>query len=1069
MLRSPIVRLWENPEVSAINKLPPRATFTPYPSARLALANQREKSPWFLMLNGEWQFRLEPSPQAAAALLEKQPPAQDWKSLSVPGNWEMQGFGKPHYTNIQMPFPHEPPQVPAENPTGVYRRSFDVPLAWKDKRIVLHFGGADSVLFLYVNNLFVGLSKDSRLPAEFDLTETVRVGQKNEILAFVVKWSDASFVEDQDHWWLAGLHREVFVFATPKTYLADVHAKPQVAADLKNAVLEVAVQIGLSGPGPSPSGHRLVEAQLYDPDGKQVFKKPLAGEVEMARGCKQGHFQAVLRSSVKNPQLWSHESPTLYTLVVTLQASEGISHTSVKIGFRHIAIGQRNLLINGKRVLIKGVNRHDHHDTLGKAVPYEMMRRDALLMKQFHFNAVRTSHYPNDPRWLDLCDELGLYVVDEANIEAHDFHNSLCHNTRYATAWLDRTMRMVVRDKNHPSIIFWSLGNESGFGPNHAAAAGWVRAYDPSRPLHYEGAISIGQSSLTWAHGAAATDVICPMYSDPASLERWSDLCSKPLPLPAPSGAESLALGRAAAGFAPHIELPAIQDPLPPLERPVILCEYSHAMGNSNGSLADYFRVFKTKPGIQGGYIWEWLDHGILQNTLDGKKFHAYGGDFGDVPNDANFVCDGILAADRSPHPAIWEFMHLAQPVAVEACPGSFDRIRLRNDQDFKTLGWLHGEWELLVDGVETHAGLLPPLDLRPGETGEIALPIALPPLGSEAHLTVRFFTKRPTPWSKTGAEVAWEQIVLQEGRPASRPISAPPAPSLSESAAAWSVLAGDVRFTFDRTTGRLDSVDKKGDRILKRGPVLQLWRAATDNDGLKLWSGQETKPLGRWRKLCLDKPLEFRLELMDCKTRRDGRVEITTRHAASTRQQWQDASHTQRFIIFPDGHLIVENKVILGKDLLDLPRVGVRLDLVEGFEALRYFGRGPWENYSDRKTSALLGIYETTVSEQYVAYAMPQEHGHHCDTRWLQVAAPTGRSLRIQGEQPLEFNATHFSAEALFAAKHPTDLLPSPETILYLDAAHRGLGTGSCGPDTLEPYRISSQSHVFSWAFTFG
>lgn len=609
MIQEGLIRVWENPEITSLNKLPPRATFYPFASAKQARSRQRDKSPFFLSLDGTWQFRLEADPLAAVRSLTKK--ASRRVPIQVPGNWEMQGHKKPHYTNVQMPWPHLPPHVPGDNPTGVYQRSFTVPPDWQHRRTVLHFGGATSVLAVYVDGVAVGLSKDSCLPAEFDITPLVKPGKAQVLTAVVIKWSDACFIEDQDQWWLAGLHREVFLISTPQTFIADLVARPTPGEDLKSATLEVSVHVGISGAGPVPQGVS-AELQVYDPEGRPVFKNviPSALEIPEKRWCQQpNHLRIDLKTTVPRVRLWSHETPFLYTVVVTLKSPDGDTHTSTRVGFRRLEIGNRNLLINGRRVLIKGVNRHDHHPDTGKAVPYETLLADVQMMKSFNFNAVRTSHYPNDSRWLDLCDEYGLYVIDEANAESHDFHNWLCRDTRYATAWLDRVMRMVVRDKNHPSIIFWSLGNESGYGPNQAAAAAWVREYDPSRPLHYEGAISKGQSFTTWAHHALGTDVICPMYEPLEKLAQWSDLVTKhwkPEADKSLQGAALEAVGLAHLGDSeknfPH---PPLNKPLlHPLERPVILCEYSHAMGNSNGSLSDYFQLFKTKPGLQGGFIW---------------------------------------------------------------------------------------------------------------------------------------------------------------------------------------------------------------------------------------------------------------------------------------------------------------------------------------------------------------------------------------------------------------------------------------------------------------------------------
>lgn len=1074
LLGAGLVRNWESPELTSLNKLPPRATFHHHATAAQARAGRRDQSPWFQSLNGAWDFRYEPTPAAATKVVRRMP--KKWDTIQVPGNWEMQGYGRPHYTNVQMPWPEEPAGVPADNPTGVYRKRFKVPKDWSGKRIVVHFGGADSVLAVFCNGNAVGLSKDSRLPAEFDLTELVTVGEENELVAVVIKWSDASFVEDQDMWWMAGLHREVYLFATPQTYIRDVRFRPYVSEDCRDADFTLTVALGYSQ---QIQKGCTVDFQLLDPAGRPVFKKPLRRRVDSSRTRNLiGRHEAFFRASVPRSRLklWSHETPDLYRVLITVRSPDGASHTSIRAGFRRYEVKAGNLLINGKRVLINGVNHHDHHDTLGKAVPLETMQRDVELMKQFNFNAVRTSHYPSDHRLLDLCDEYGLYVISEANIESHDFHNQLCHDTRFATAWLDRVMRMVVRDQNHASIFAWSLGNESGYGANHDAGAAWARHFDDTRLIHYEGAISKFQSRLTWAHGQIATDIVCPMYSTLEELREWSELVTRHR---ARAQEEDL------SGLLPELEAspflagnghpqgrPPIKRLLHPLDRPLILCEYSHAMGNSNGSLADYFEVFNSCPGIQGGFIWEWLDHGIRQRTADGREYHAYGGDFGEKPHDANFVCDGLVSADRIPHPAMWEHKHLAQPVSISLVRSSHNgaSIRVHNDHDFVSLSGVRGTWELRADGEVVQKGKLPALTAKPGKAQDFRLPwrtLDLSP-GAEIHLDVHFLTRATTAWAKAGHEIAWQQLVLPST--AVKQSRARPVEWLLEKSDEYArVSAGELSCTFDRQTGLLASLRRGPIETLALGPTLQIWRGATDNDGIKLWAGERDSPLPRWRRLKLDQPLQLEPAGFRTRAGRDGTVIVDTRHRASSRDQWDDFLHIQRFVFGVDGAITVENDLRIGSpDLIDLPRIGVRLDLQPGFEKLRYFGRGPLENYSDRKASSMLGVFSSSVVDEYVPYVMPQEHGHHTDVRWLEVSPKRGRTrLRFEGAPTIEFNATHFTAEDLYVARHTVDLEPRPETILYLDLAQRGLGTASCGPDTRPEYRI--QGKRFRWNYRMG
>jgi beta-galactosidase len=814
----------------------------------------------------------------------------------------MQGFDRPHYTNVQMPFSNRPPSVPEANPTGIYRRRFSIPRGWRRRRVVLGFGAAEGALFVLVNGEPVGVSKDARTPAEFDVSAVVRHDGENELVAVVVQWSDASFVEDQDQWWQAGLSRSVYLRSDGE--LTDLF----VRADM-HGVLDVQASGG--------------ELLLLDARGRVVLRGPIGTH------------------RVRAPRLWSAEAPALYTLVV----NRGEDSVTCRVGFRTVEVRDGLLLVNRRPVRIHGVNRHDHDDRRGRAVTPQLMELDARVMKQHNLNAVRCSHYPNDPYWLDVCDRYGLYVIDEANIEAHAWYDDVCRDPRYSAAFLERVRNMVERDKNHPSVILWSLGNESGYGPNHDAAAGWVRARDSSRPLHYEGAIK-----GDWDGGGAASDVVCPMYASVEEITAWAE-----------SGEH---------------------------DRPLILCEYSHAMGNSNGGLADYHAAFDRHEQLQGGFVWEWVDHGIRQEAANGREHWAYGGDFGDEPNDANFCADGLVWPDRTPHPAMNEVKYLARPVGVERMgPG---RYRITSRRDFLGLDEFRGAWEA-SDGRRS---------ALPALTGR-SLSVRVPERDAE-WVTFRFHRRRATEWSSAGHEVAWEQIRLRT-----------PTPS--------------------RARGREARWEGFDDLALEP-PRLQLWRAATDNDGVKLLPSREGGPLRRWLELGLDRRIP------------DGVV------------------HRQSFRRLPDGGMLVENEIELPRDVRDVPRVGVLLKLRPGLERLEWEGLGPWENYPDRQASALFGSWRSTVSAEYVPYVMPQEHGHHGDVRRLAITDARGRGLEVLGRPTIGFTASHFTADDLWRARHTSDLQPRPETFLSLDHAQRGLGTASCGPDTAERHRLLESSYRFSY-----
>ena len=1032
------LKSWMAPECVSINRVPMRATIYPFPSAQSARSVDREKTPWFQLLNGQWQFKAVDRPENVTLVdMAVDCDRSNWDSVEVPGNWTLQGYGAPQYTNVQMPFPDEPPFVPGDNLTGIYANEFSVPADWEGRRVVIHLGGAESVLYVYVNGHAAGLSKDSRLPSEFDISRFVMFGQKNLVVAVVVKWSDASFIEDQDQWWMGGLHREVYVYSTAPVHIADVFAVGSLENNYIDGRLQLKAKIGFPR---QPEEGWLVEAQLFDPKGKAVFKRPLRSTVPAGDAFTWPRLQAEFDEPVK-PLLWSAELPHLYSVVVTLKSPEGrdIESTATRVGFRSVEVKDRMLLVNGKRVLIKGVNRHDHHDTKGKALDRETMRLDAVTMKRFNFNAVRTSHYPNDPYWLDLCDELGLYVIDEANLESHAYYQQVGRERRYAPAFLERALRMIERDKNHPSVIIWSLGNETGYSPNHDAMAGWIRGYDPSRPLHFEPGIWVKgvesqPTSKIYDLGYRVTDIVCPMYPAIDSLIEWAT------------------------------------DKLhPDRSRPLIMCEYSHAMGNSNGSLADYWDAFEKYPGLQGGFIWEWIDHGLKQKTKEGQEYWAYGGDFGDKPNDLNFVCDGLVWPDRTPHPAIYEFKYLAQPVKVIGFNARTGVLEIKNKQDFATLAWIRCEWELKVSGNRMANGKLPVLKTAPQKKEQIDLkvPAVTVEAGQEAFLNLRFYAANATAWCKSGHELGWDQISIpakvgkdaksKAARYGVRPLT------LDQSNGVFTVGNDAFHLIASGDTGLIEALRWQEHDILVSGPQLQIWRGPTDNDGIKGWPHQTWRPLNKWRAQGLDK-LAVKAVTGEARRNKDGSITLMFEHLGACAASDRAVRHQHSYTISPDSRIQVDNTFTIDKAIPDLPRLGVVLTLKPGFEKLRWFGRGPFENYSDRKRAALVDLYESTVTDQYVPYIMPQEHGNHTDVRWLLLRSESA-GLLVEAAGPMEFSASHFTAQDIDSAYHTYDLKPRAEVILNLDYRQRGLGTESCGPAPLEQYRIKPGR--YTWSYT--
>ncbi len=1022
LLNQGSIRTWVHPETLSLNRLPARATLFPFPDRESAKSYERENSPWFLSLNGDWHFHLAEKPEAVEEeFVSPDFDAKSWAKLPVPSNWTMHGYDKPHYTNVQMPFRLAPPNVPEENPTGCYRTTFKIPKQWNKRRVVLHVGGAESVLYVWLNGQPVGMGKDTRLPQEFDLTPFINYGKINTLCAVVVKWSDASYIEDQDQWWMGGIYRDVFLYATDETYLQDVFCTAGLTDDLQNGTLKIVTQLGFTG---EPQDGFDVEAQLFDARGKALLKTPLRGAVK-AKIYPHNPYatpplnHAIFETEIEKPKIWSSETPHLYTVVVSLlHGDETIEATSCRVGFRRVEMGDRELLINGKPVMMRGMNRHEHDGVRGKAITRESMIRDIELMKQFNVNAVRTSHYPNDEKWYDLCDEYGLYLIDETNLESHDFMANLCRDGRYAPAFVDRALRMVERDKNHPSVILWSLGNESGYGPNHDAMAGWIRGYDSSRPLHYEGAVWGWDKGNA---GARVSDIICPMYSSIESIVQWAQ--------------ENNALDR----------------------RPLILCEYSHAMGNSNGSLGDYWDAFEKYHGLQGGFIWEWCDHGLLQHEPEGEEYYAYGGDFGDQPNDLNFCCDGIVATDRKPHPALYEFKKLAQPLQIKWQSEKKNRLEITNKRDFSDLSDLRGEWTLEIDGKAIKSGKIPTLKTAPGQSETIGIKLPRPEMsrGQEAFLMVRFFTKKEAQGVPAEHEIAWQQL------PVKLPVAKAPkattqaaAPlQMSEENGRILISGANWEVVFSRENGTLASYQIGGENLLLHGPKLQVWRGATDNDGIKGWSGQEGKPLGRWLDAGLNN-LTFNAPEISATMNRKGSVTVSIRQSVNCKAGENVLVHQHIYTVRADGSVLVENLFRVAAALPDLPRLGVALTLPPGFETLEWLGYGPRENYSDRNRAAWIGRFQSTVTDEYVDYVLPQEHGNKTGLRWMALQSENAGLLFVP-DKPCEGSASHFTPDDLFAAKHTTDLKPRKETIVNLDVAQRGLGTASCGPDTLPQYRI--------------
>jgi beta-galactosidase/evolved beta-galactosidase subunit alpha len=1021
---------WENHRVLHRNRLPARARFTAYPDEASARAGA--SSPWELSLNGMWRFHYaatptEAPPDYAAEVCDD----GEWGELPVPGNWQMHGYGRPHYTNVRYPFAIDPPHVPSENPTGTYRRRFHLPTGWRGRRLIMRFDGVDSAFELSLNGHYVGFSKGSRMPAEFDVTEHAHAGE-NLLAVRVYQWSDGSYIEDQDMWWLSGIFRDVTLLAEPPMALRDLRVDPGLHDDLRAATLRVQMSFQVTM-GQAQRGR--LELGLLDPGGRPIPDARSAVDVDLR---PEAPATAELSTEVQAPRLWSADDPALYALLLTLRDEQGNVVWAVPqpVGFRRVEIRGPRLLVNGRAVKLRGVNRHEHHPDLGRAVPRETMLADVLLMKQHNINTVRTSHYPPHPHFLDLCDAYGLYVIDEADLECHGLRYAqppffLSDDPEWRDAYVDRMERMVERDKNHPSVIMWSLGNESGFGSNHEAMAAWSRAHDPVRPIHYEGD----------SHGKVS-DLISQMYTAMPEVI-------------------AMGVGEADVGgegrWSPRVSLEEYRD------KPFFLCEYAHAMGNGPGGLAEYWDAFWRYDRLIGGCVWEWLDHGIRATAPDGQAYFAYGGDFGDQPHDDNFVCDGLLFPDRTSSPGLLEYKKVLEPVWVEAIEiGSYTaKLRVHNRYDFLALDHLHASWHLSEDGVTIAAGSIALPDIAPGASAPITIACAVPaPLpGAVYHLTLRFTLAVATRWAEVGHEIAFTQFELPIAAPAPAfaRTSTPPL-QCREDGARLRIDGGATALAFDTARGTIDSWSYAGRPLLLAGPRLSLWRAAIDNDA----RGGGARVAHEWRERFLHMA-HHRLDDFAWERLDDATVRVTVLSCVAPPVYQAAFDCRYAYTVFGDGEVFLEVQGTPRGDWpATLPRIGLELTLPGALDQVAWLGRGPGESYADSKQAARFGLWRAGVDELWTPYVRPQENGNRSDTRWVSLNDSSGAGLLAAGEPTLNFSAHRFTTEDIDRAEHTYDLAPRPTITLHLDYQQNGLGSASCGPGVMAPYQLRAEPFVF-------
>lgn len=1009
---------WENPARYELNKEAPHASFMLFTRQQDVIKDDYSKSPFYQSLNGSWKFvYTDRQADRIRDFYRVDLATTQWKNIDVPSNWELKGFGIPIYTNITYPFPKNPPYAGDNNPVGTYRKEFTIPANWHDKEVILHFGSISGCAFVFVNGQKVGMSKAAKTAAEFDITKFLKRG-KNLLAVQVFRWHDGSYLEDQDFWRLSGIERDVFLFAMPKLTVWDFFLKAGLDDQYRDGIFQAAVTLR-AFPGNNVKKGK-VAISLLDRSGKPVFNN----EQTFTTG---NHSLQSLTFNTTIPAVhkWSDETPDLYDCIITLKDEKGIviAHTGAKTGFRRVEIRDAQLLVNGAAIMVHGVNRHEHDDVLGHVPVKETMLKDIRLMKQFNINAVRCSHYPNDPLWYRLCDQYGLYLVDEANIETHgmgaefqarfDKAKHPAYLPEWAPAHLDRHRRMVERDKNHPSVIIWSLGNECGNGPVFHDAYKWIKERDNTRPVQFEQA---GEDKNT--------DIVCPMYPRIRDMRRYASDATK--------------------------------------TRPYIMCEFSHAMGNSNGNFREYWDIIQSAKHMQGGFIWDWVDQGLRTTDDNGKTFWAYGGDLGGfyLQHDENGVADGLVSSDRVPDPGLYEVKKVYQNIHFTAKDISKGIVTVRNDFNFTNLDKYNFLWNIVRNGQIIHTGAFK-ADIKPGEQKDVNL--SLPPLndGAEYYLdiyanTSNLSTSEMVPYQH---EIAREQFKMG-GEYFAKPVMPAGILQVKKDSVRLTFQSGDVSGEIDLRFGGIRNYTKGENMQLNRMPEPYFWRAPVDND---FGNGMPAN-LGIWRSAHHNRRVRSVTVGEQVSEGIPVKIEYELTGIA--------VPYTIEYVVLNDGSIKVTASINMeGRELPELPRFGMRMQLPGQFDSLAYYGRGPWENYSDRHEASFVGLYHDNVRNQYFErYIRPQESGYKTDVRWFSVTNNNGNGIRIEGVQPICFSATNRATEDLDPGltkkqQHPTDLRPGNATHIHIDLKQRGVGgDDSWGALPHEKYRLLEKKYSYSY-----
>jgi len=1011
MAQTNTVNDWENSAVFQINREPARATFLPFADKHSAIADIFEASPWYSSLNGNWKFQWSPTPdQRPKDFYKNDYNVVNWKEIQVPSNWELKGYGIPIYTNATYPFPKNQPYIDhSDNPVGSYRRNFDLPQTWNGRRVYLHFEAGTSAMYIWVNGQKVGYTENTKSPAEFDITSYVKPG-KNLVAVEVYRWSDGSYLEDQDFWRLSGIDRNVYLYSTADLRVADFFARPDLDGQYKNGSLAVDVKLSNYN---KTAKTGVLEAVLLDANGKEIFNQTL--KIATPADAKK---EVSFSKNVSSPNLWSNETPYLYSLVLTLKDENGkfIETVATKIGFRKVELKNSQLLVNGKRIMVHGVNIHEHNPVTGHYQDIATMMKDISVMKQHNVNAVRCSHYPNNVDWVKLCDKYGIYLVDEANIESHGMgygRENMAFHPEWNAAHLDRTISLVERDKNSASVILWSLGNEASNGDAFFKTYKWIKERDKTRLVQFEQA---GEKENT--------DIVCPMYP---SIRYMKEYAAREK-----------------------------------VTRPFIMCEYSHAMGNSSGNFKEYWDIIRGSKNMQGGFIWDWVDQGFELTDEVGRKYWTYGGDMGSqhYTNDENFCHNGLVWPDRKPKPGLLEVKRYYQDIYFKAAQPEKGLITVANELHHTNLQNYTFGYEVLKNGEVIKTGAF---DINLAPESEKQVQLAIPEMsvadGVEYLLNVFAYTRYGSEVVPQGHEVAREQFKLGESKYFIKAAPAKGVVKVSEDKDRIYLVAEGVNVQINKLSGLMDEYKMDDRWVFSSKPTPNFWRAPTDND----FGSSSHRKTNIWR-MAGENTSVKNIEVKE----EDGKTVVT----ANIYLKDVASDYQLIYTMTADGALTVNVSYKAGtNELPEMPRFGMIMSVDKAFDNFAYYGRGPWENYSDRNNASLIGLYSSKVSDQYVPYTRPQENGYKTDLRWLTLTDSNGKGIRVEGLQPICASALNnwpedFDPGISKKYRHINDITPNrDEIILSVDLAQRGVGgDNSWGALPHKQYRLEAKEYSYGY-----